>query len=91
MAAEEDIVTSMLGAMRQILAGGVLTDDAERMLEQKLRHEWGGQAVYVKKAAVDIEARDNDIRTRYNGLNRLELQATWNISRSVFYEIIHGN
>lgn len=90
MAVEEDIVTSMLGAMRQILAGGVVTDDAERLIEQKLRLEWGGQAVYVKKVAVDTEARDHDIRTRYNGLNRLELQATWNISRALFYKIIRG-
>lgn len=87
---DEDIVTSMLGAMRQILGGGTISPDAERMLEEKLRHDWGGQAVYVKKQSVDVEARARDIRSRYNGLNRMELQATWNISRGLFYQILRG-
>lgn len=84
-----DIVTAMLQAVRDVL-GDAFPEDAEKILEQMLRQEWGGQAVYVKKTAVDIEARALAIRTRYNMVNRRQLQAEFGITRGHFYKILRG-
>jgi Mor family transcriptional regulator len=85
-----DIVSAMIEEVRQVLGGTIVSAEAEKALEEKLRLDWGGQAVYVKKVAVDVEARARDIRTRYNMVNRRELQAYWNISRGQFYKILRG-
>ncbi len=87
---QQDIVTVMLAEVREILGGTIISIDVERELEERLRLQWGGQAVYVKKVVVDVEARNHDIRTSYNMVNRRELQAKWNISRGQFYKILKG-
>jgi len=84
-----DIVTAMLQAVRDVL-GDTFPEDAEKILEQTLRQEWGGQAVYVKKTSVDVEARALAIRTRYNMANRRQLQAEFGITRGHFYKILRG-
>lgn len=81
-----DIVSSMLHEARAALGADVMTDAVARQLEARLRVEWGGQAVYVKKVAVDVEARRQAIRARYNMSNRRELQAEFGISRGQFYK-----
>jgi hypothetical protein len=81
-----DIVSSMIHEARDLVGAAVLTDDVVNKLEARLRLEWGGQAVYVKKIAVDVEARRQAIRERYNMTNRRELQAEFGISRGQFYK-----
>lgn len=51
-----------------------------------LRRHFGGQRVYVK--APDNEARDAEIRRRYNGRNRIEICHEFKISRSALYKIV---
>lgn len=85
-----DIITAILHEVRGELGGCIVSEDAERGLEARLRLQWGGQAVYVKKVAVDVEARAQAIRSRYNMVNRRELQAEFNISRGQFYKILKG-
>lgn len=85
-----DIITAILHEVRSELGGSIVSDDDERRLEARLRLQWGGQAVYVKKVAIDIEARAQAIRSRYNMVNRRELQAEFNISRGQFYKILKG-
>lgn len=81
-----DIVSSMIHDVRTLLGAAVLAEDVLRALEARLRLEWGGQAVYVKKIAVDVEARRQAIRARYNMSNRRELQEEFGISRGQFYK-----
>lgn len=69
-----------------LFVAALLADDAVRALEARLRLEWGGQAVYVKKIAIDVEARRQAIRERYNMANRRELQAEFGIGRAQFYQ-----
>jgi Mor family transcriptional regulator len=85
-----DIVTAMIQEVTEVLGAVVVSESVARALESKLRLDWGGQEVYVKKGTVDVEARALDIRTRYNMVNRRELQAKWNISRGHFYKILRG-
>lgn len=85
-----DIITAILQKVRDELGGAIISDDAERDLEAELRLQWGGQAVYVKKVAVDVEARAQAIRSRYNMVNRRQLQAEFGISRGQFYKILKG-
>lgn len=87
---QQDIVTALLGEIREALGGVIVSDDVEQELEERLRLQWGGQAVYVKKTVVDVEARNRDIRSSYNMMNRRELQKKWNISRGQFYKILKG-
>lgn len=87
---QSDIVTAMIQELTDVLGIAVVSEEVARTLEAKLRLDWGGQAVYVKKVAVDVEARAKDIRTRYNMVNRRELQAKWGISRGQFYKILRG-
>jgi hypothetical protein len=81
-----DIVSAMIHEARALLGTAVLSDDIVTKLEGALRLAWGGQAVYVKKIAVDVEARRQAIRARYNMTNRRELQAEFGISRGQFYK-----
>ncbi|NGZ86421.1 Mor transcription activator family protein [Duganella aceris] len=81
-----DIVSAMIQEARALLGAEVLADDVVCKLEARLRRDWGGQAVYVKKIAVDVEARRQAIRARYNMTNRRELQAEFGISRGQFYK-----
>jgi len=81
-----DIVSAMIYEARSLLGAELLPDHLVSKLEAQLRLQWGGQAVYVKKIAVDVEARRQAIRARYNMTNRRELQAEFGISRGQFYK-----
>lgn len=85
-----DIVTAMIQEVTEVLGAVVISEAVAKALESKLRLDWGGQEVYVKKGVVDVEARALDIRTRYNMVNRRELQAKWGVSRGHFYKILRG-
>lgn len=84
-----DIVADVLGTVEAEL-GARLAPEKRTAIEEKIRHFWGGQEVYVKKGSSDAVARDQDIRTRYNGRNRRELMSEHDISRATFYAIIKG-
>ncbi len=88
---QDDIVAAMLDVVREALGANGFPDDVERGVEQRLRREWGGQEVYVKKIDLDIAARSLAIRTKYNMCNRRELQLEYGISRSQFYKILKGS
>jgi Mor family transcriptional regulator len=85
-----DIVSAMIHEARTLLGADVMVDEIVRQLEARLRLEWGGQAVYVKKVNLDVEARRQAIRTRYDMTNRRELQAEFGISRTQFYQALRG-
>lgn len=85
-----DIVTAMILEVRDVLGSAVVSESAMKALESKLRLDWGGRPAYVKKVAVDVEARALAIRTRYNMVNRRELQEEFGISRGQFYKILRG-
>jgi len=89
---EADIVSMMLNEVRETL-GTSFTPETELAVEAKLRHMWGGQEVYIPKVKrdVDVQARAEDIRRRYNMCNRRELQAEYGISRTNFYRILKGS
>ncbi|MYM65442.1 hypothetical protein GTP45_01165 [Pseudoduganella sp. FT55W] len=80
-----DIVSALLQELRAVpeLA---LCDDILQKLERKMRLDWGGQAVYVKKVSVNVVERRRAIKARYNMTNRRELQAEFGISRGQFYK-----
>jgi Mor family transcriptional regulator len=86
----QDIVTEMMSEVRSLLGGAIVSPRAEQALEARLRLNWGGQLVYVKKTAVDAEARAAAIRARYNQANRQELMQEFGISRAQFYRILRG-
>lgn len=81
-----DIVSAMLAEAQALLGSEVFSADVATALEARLRLNWGGQAVYVKKVAVDVVARRRAIRERYDMTNRRELQAEFGISRGQFYK-----
>ncbi|NYE62199.1 DNA invertase Pin-like site-specific DNA recombinase [Duganella sp. 1224] len=81
-----DIVTAMLNEVRLLLGDEVFHAAVEKVLEAKLRIDWGGQAVYVKKVAIDVHARRRAIRAKYDGTNRRQLQLEFGISRGQFYK-----
>jgi hypothetical protein len=81
-----DIVSAMLAHAQEVLGPGVFSAEVAAALEARLRLDWGGQAVYVKKVAVDVVARRRAIRERYDMTNRRELQAEFGISRGQFYK-----
>lgn len=85
-----DIVGDFIGIVRETLGAASFTPDAERAIEARIRFRWGGQETYVKKSEVDVEARDADIRRRYNMCNRRELMAEYGIARTHFYRILKG-
>lgn len=64
----------------------ILSDDTLKQLERKMRLDWGGQAVYVKKVSVNVAERRRAIKERYNMTNRKELQVEFGISRGQFYK-----
>lgn len=83
---QQDIVTAMLEALLEVFGAAAPDGDKIKALERKLRLEWGGQAVYVKKVAVNVVERRRAIRERYDMTNRRELQAEFGISRGQFYK-----
>lgn len=87
---QPDIISAMFSTVRSALGGVIVSEEIEKSIEAKLRLDFGGQAVYVKKVAVDVEARARSIRSRYNMVNRRELQAEFGISRGQFYKILKG-
>lgn len=90
MHSENDIVGSFLDLVGATLGLDAFPLEKQRAVDAMLRHRWGGQEVYIKKTDVDAEARAEAVRSRYNGRNRKELMAEFNISRSQFYKIIKG-
>lgn len=91
-----DIVADVLVTVEAEL-GARLAPEKRTAIEEKIRHVWGGQEVYVKKGDAYVWrgsegglARDQDIRARYNGRNRRELMAEYGIGRTQFYKIIKG-
>ena len=90
MHSENDIVGSFLDLVGATLGLDAFPLEKQRAVDAMLRHRWGGQEVYIKKSDVDAEARAEAVRGRYNGRNRKELMAEFNISRSQFYKIIKG-
>ncbi|MGK5080479.1 Mor transcription activator family protein [Janthinobacterium sp. HLX7-2] len=87
---KNDIIGSMLHQLRDVLGAEVITTDVRRALEEKLRIEWGGQDVYVKKIGNLANARDEAIRRQYNMCNRRELMEEYGLSRGHFYRIVRG-
>lgn len=85
-----DIIGAIFAEMRATLGEASFPAALGREMENRLRLSWGGQAVYVKKSDVDFDARSVEIRQRYNGKNRLELQEEFGISRSQFYRMLKG-
>ena len=82
-----DIVSAVVRELRSMAGSGVvLLQEHVDALERKLRIDWGGQALYVKKVAVDVAARRAAIYSRYDMTNRRELQAEFGISRGQFYK-----
>jgi Mor family transcriptional regulator len=90
MHSENDIVGSFLDLVGATLGLDAFPLEKQRAVDAMLRLRWGGQEVYIKKTDIDAEARAEAVRTRYNGRNRKELMAEFNISRSQFYKIIKG-
>ena len=85
-----DIIGAIIEEMRATLGDDVFSANAGKQMETRLRLAWGGQAVYVKKSDVDTDARAVQIRQRYNGKNRLDLQEEFGVSRSQFYRMLKG-
>ena len=86
----KDIVAHMLHELRAVLGAEVITTEVRRTLESKLRIEWGGQEVYVKKTGNVADERAQEIRDQYNMCNRRELMEEYGISRGHFYKIVKG-
>lgn len=86
----KDIVAYMLHELRAVLGAEVITTEVRRALESKLRIEWGGQEVYVKKTGNVADERAQAIRDQYNMCNRRELMEEYGISRGHFYKIVKG-
>lgn len=76
----------MIEETRLLLGDDTLTAELIVKLEGTLRLAWGGQAVYVKKVAIDVAARRKAIKAEYNMANRRELMAKYGISRGQFYK-----
>ncbi|MFZ3286200.1 MAG: Mor transcription activator family protein [Telluria sp.] len=88
---QPDIIGAFLNVARHTLGLNVFSPDAEKDIEAKLRHEFGGQEVYIKKTGADeIEARALAIRAEYNMCNRRELQLKYSVGRAQFYKILKG-
>lgn len=87
---ENDIVGCFVSLVGATLGPSIFTPEKQRQIDAMLRLQWGGQEVYIKKSDIDAEARAEAVRAKYNGRNRKELMAEYNISRSQFYKIIKG-
>ncbi|AWL04297.1 Mor transcription activator family protein [Massilia oculi] len=88
---ENDIVGAFVNLVGATLGLSVFPPEKQQLIDSMLRMQWGGQEVYVKKSNVDPEARAVEIRAKYNGRNRKELMAEYNISRTQFYLVIKGD
>lgn len=89
--AQPDILSSLMAAVRAALGGERLSVEQVREIEDAMRTTWGGQEVYIKKSSIDQGARAEAIRVRYNGRNRVELQAEFDLSRGQFYRILKSD
>lgn len=89
MTEQMDFIGAVMAEMRASL-GNLLHTGTEKEIETRLRSAWGGQAVYIKKSGIDMDARDRAIRARYNMRNRDELQREFGISKGQFYRILKG-
>ena len=83
-----DIVGDLIDIVRETLGAAAFSPDAARAVEARIRFSWGGQDAYIKKAEIDVEARDAAIRQRYNMCNRRELMAEYGVGRTHFYRIL---
>lgn len=84
----DDLLTDLFALMRSIIDANIPLS-AEEKIKQLVREKWGGHEIYVKKR--DSEARVSQIRSEFNGRNRVELQQKYGISKGQFYRDIKGD
>lgn len=82
MSADDEPATSLYHGLVEDLGEPSL---AQRVMES-LRRRFGGQRVYIE--APPAAARAAEIRSRYNGRNRIEICHEYGISRARLYQIV---
>ena len=59
-------------------------------IAESIRRDWGGMSIYIPKGAkFDIEKRDQEIFSEWDGKNTLELCRKYKISIVRLYQIIN--
>lgn len=84
----DDIIKTMIEIIQNIHGDLTFTDAVAEQIEQQLRSQYGGQAVYIQKREGD--ARRASILREFNGCNREEVCARHEISKAQFYRMIKG-
>lgn len=84
----DDLLKFMLKAVQHAMGENSFTDNIAEQVEAQLRHEYGGQSVYVAKT--DSEVRRESILREFNGRNRREVCEKFGICKAHFYRILKG-
>jgi Mor family transcriptional regulator len=88
MKCTEDILKFIIAAFRTMGGEDTFSEAQALQVENQVRREYGGEAVYISK--LDRDARRETILREFNGRNRKELCAKHGLSRTQFYEILKG-
>lgn len=88
-----ELLSGMAEHLKNVLAShGIdpeIAADAALEAAEFLRHQWGGQNVYLPKGMMfELSERDLKIWDKWNGRNALELCREYDISKQRLYQII---
>ena len=81
----DDVIEFLTDAAR-LVVGDTFTEQHAQAIEARLRIQYGGQEIYVRK--LDRNARCAIVQREFNGRNRKELCTKHQLSRSQFYRLV---
>jgi len=80
-----DIVSAMLALIRTTVA---ITEEQAQSIEQKIRHEWGGEQVTVQKRAPLMEAKKQRAAADAGHKSKKQICEEQGISRATLYRCL---
>lgn len=84
----DDLIKTMISALRHALAENSFTENIAEQLEQQIRSDFGGQSVYIAK--LDRDSRRESVLREFDGRNRAEVCRKHGIGKAQFYRYLKG-
>lgn len=84
----DDLIRFMIKTMQHALGENSFTENLAEQVEAQVRHEYGGQSVYISKTISEV--RRESILREFNGRNRQEVCEKFGICKAHFYRILKG-
>lgn len=84
----EDLLRDLIKLVQHAAGENTFTDNLAEQVEQQIRTDYGGQAVYIAKR--DSDARREAVLRDFNGCNRKEVCSKHGIGKAQFYRYLKG-